>query len=110
LQAKTADTFGKIKRSMGKGILSVAPYLMKLLSIVGTIAMFIVGGGILVHGIPGSHDVLHHAEEVVRSFPVAGNILAAITSLVINTLVGILLGAIIVGAMSLGRRVFSKNS
>jgi len=109
LQARATDNIGKLKRSMGKGILSVAPYLMKLLSIVGTIAMFIVGGGILVHGIPGSHDVLHHADEFMRSVPVAGNILAIMVPLLINIFVGILLGAVVLGVVSLGRALFLKK-
>jgi len=109
LQARATDNIGKLKRSMGKGILSVAPYLMKLLSIVGTIAMFIVGGGILVHGIPGSHDVLHHADEFMRSVPVAGNILAIMVPLLINIFVGILLGAVVLGVVSLGRALFIKK-
>jgi uncharacterized protein len=46
-------------RALGAGILRVAPYLMKGLSIVGTAAMFLVGGGILVHGI----EALHHFAE-----------------------------------------------
>lgn len=50
-----------LARGIGRGILSVAPWLMKFLSIAGTTAMFLVGGGIIVHGIP----VLHHWLEGV---------------------------------------------
>ena len=50
---------GNIKHSFGRGILWFAPYMMKGLSIVGTAAMFLVGGGILTHGFP----VIHHWVE-----------------------------------------------
>lgn len=43
---------------LGRGLLRFAPILMKLLSVVGTIAMFLVGGGILVHNIPALHHLL----------------------------------------------------
>jgi predicted DNA repair protein MutK len=42
-------------------LLSAAPKLMKLLGVVGTVAMFMVGGGILSHGLPFAHDLIHHA-------------------------------------------------
>ncbi len=110
LKNKAKNLMGKLKRSIGKAILYTAPYLMKLLSIVGTIAMFIVGGGILVHGLPNSHDLLHHSSEFMHALPIAGNLLAAITPLLINTLVGILLGGVILGLVSLGRRCFLRTS
>ena len=48
-------------RALGRGLLVTAPWLMKVLSVVGTAAMFLVGGGILVHGLPW----LHHWTEAV---------------------------------------------
>lgn len=110
LKNKTDDLLGKLKRTTGRAILYIAPYLMKLLSIVGTIAMFIVGGGILVHGLPNSHELLHQISEVMHTIPMAGSLLADITPLLINTFVGILLGAIILGLVSLGRRCFIRTS
>ena len=50
-------------RAIGRGILSFAPWLMKFLSVAGTAAMFLVGGGILVHGVP----FLHHLREPVAA-------------------------------------------
>ena len=109
LKNKAHDLMGKLKRSSGKAILYVASYLMKLLSIVGTIAMFIVGGGILVHGLPNSHEILHHANEVMHAIPIAGNVLAAITPTLINTFVGVLLGGVIVGGGWLRASSFLKR-
>jgi predicted DNA repair protein MutK len=45
--------------ALGRGILAVAPWLMRGLSVAGTAAMFLVGGGIIAHGIPIIHDALH---------------------------------------------------
>jgi uncharacterized protein len=60
--ALTADTrdsgWARFKRAFGRGILYSAPYLMKFLSIAGTAAMFLVGGGILVHSIPALHHLI----------------------------------------------------
>lgn len=73
--------------SMGQGLLLFAPFLMKALSIVGTVAMFLVGGGILLHGIPAAHHVLPHAGMWYDSW--------------INSLTGLLLG-LACGALCLG--------
>ncbi len=100
----------RFKHASGKVILYAAPYLMKLLSIVGTIAMFSVGGGILIHGLPDGQALLHHASEVMHTVPMAGSFLAAITPLLLNTLVGILLGGVMLGLVSLWQRIlFRKN-
>lgn len=77
------------KRILGQGLLRVAPYLMKTLSIVGTAAMFLVGGGILLHGLPYSHEVLHHAEAAVHALPCIGEVLAPLTPTLLNLLVGV---------------------
>ena len=53
--------WGRALQSLGLGLLLSAPWLMKTLSVVGTAAMFLVGGGILVHGMP----FLHHALEAI---------------------------------------------
>lgn len=53
-----------VRHALGRGILAFAPWLMKALSVVGTAAMFLVGGGILLHGMPIAHGWLHHAEEL----------------------------------------------
>lgn len=77
----------RAKRALGRAILVAAPYLMKTLSVVGMIAMFLVGGGILVHGIPALH---HGLEHLVHGL---GGMLGALTPMLVNGLVGILAGA-----------------
>ncbi|MFQ3186733.1 MAG: putative DNA repair protein MutK, partial [Marinomonas primoryensis] len=78
----------KIIQQLGFVILKGAPMLIRLLTIVGTIAMFLVGGGIFVHGLP----VLHHVAELAVSGDIAQ--LPVMTS-IINTGVSLLVGLII---------------
>ncbi len=55
-----AEKRSTLAQWLGKGLLAVAPWLMKLLSVVGTLAMFLVGGGIVVHGIAPLHHAIEH--------------------------------------------------
>ncbi len=87
-------------RWLGGAILRAAPWLMKLLSIVGTAAMFLVGGGIVTHGVPGAHEVIHHIAHWAGTFPVVGGALAGATPLLMDGLVGILVGAVVLGAVT----------
>jgi len=97
----------KLARALGAGILKFAPWLMKTLSVVGTAAMFLVGGGILVHGIPGSHDWMHHLEEAVAALPAAGVVLAWLTPSLVSAVVGIVAGALVLALVSLVQRVIA---
>lgn len=79
------------QRALGRGLLHMAPYLMKLLSVVGMIAMFLVGGGILVHGVPMLHHGIQHLGEVMHTVPAATTWLP----LLANGLIGIVAGALV---------------
>ena len=92
-------------RWLGWRIMAAAPWLMKLLSVVGTAAMFLVGGGIVVHGIPGTHAVVEGATHAAGAVPLIGTLLAGLTPLLIDALVGILVGALVLGAVALSRRI-----
>ncbi|GGB79134.1 hypothetical protein GCM10011352_00970 [Marinobacterium zhoushanense] len=83
------------RAALGRFLLRLAPYLMKTLSVVGTAAMFLVGGGILLHGIPGSHDWLHHLAESAGNLPAVGVIVHGIVPTLINALAGIIAGALV---------------
>ena len=87
--------------AIGRGILALAPRLMKFLSIAGTAAMFLVGGGILVHGI----DALHHWIEAHAAGP-----LGWLWSNLFNAGVGIVAGALVLGAVALVGRLRGKAS
>lgn len=82
------------KQAFGRGILLAAPWLMKTLSVVGTAAMFLVGGGILVHGVPMlGHSIDEYASTLGWIGPVVTSSSAA--------LAGLLAGAVVVGLVSL---------
>ena len=89
-----------LRRALGRGLLVTAPRLMHLLALVGTIAMFMVGGGILVHGWPFAH---HLIEGVAASLaPLTGGaVLAAVTPTLLSALVGVVAGLLLVLAMTL---------
>jgi predicted DNA repair protein MutK len=93
-------------RALGRRILAAAPMLMKTLSVVGTAAMFLVGGGILVHGMPGTHDRVHAVVQAAETLPAIGGVLAALAPLLIDALAGIVAGALILGGMTAARRLF----
>lgn len=84
---------GQMAKKIGGGILSAAPYMMKTLSVVGTAAMFLVGGGILTHGVP----VLHHWIEGVGA--AAGTAGFAVPML-LNGVAGIIAGAAVLAVVS----------
>ncbi|OEC60816.1 MULTISPECIES: DUF808 domain-containing protein [Pseudomonas] len=89
-------------QAIGRGILRAAPYMMKALSVIGTAAMFLVGGGILTHGIPAAHEPIHHLAEA------AGSMGVAVPTLV-NGVVGILAGAVVLMGVSLVKKVLGKG-
>jgi predicted DNA repair protein MutK len=60
------------QRRLGRAILAGAPHLMRILSVVGTAAMFLVGGGILTHGFPGAHEAIDQLASPQRIFRCSG--------------------------------------
>jgi len=86
-------------RALGNGIVRAAPWLMKALSFAGTVAMFLVGGGILVHGLPP----LHHA--IVQAVAGLGGALQAVLPLLADGAVGVVAGGVVVAGMSLLQRL-----
>ena len=95
-----------IRRGIGAAILRLAPYLMKGLAIVGTAAMFLVGGGILVHGMPGGHELVHALAHGAGSIPGVGAMLAAAVPLLLDGVAGIVAGAAVLAGVTLGGRVW----
>jgi hypothetical protein len=68
LAKKTGDSlFAKTKRSLGKAVLKTAPKLIKTIGVIGTVAMFLVGGGMVLHGIPGGEHLLSTALTSISS-------------------------------------------
>jgi predicted DNA repair protein MutK len=94
-----ADAWATFKRAFGGAILRAAPWLMKALSVAGTAAMFLVGGGILTHGVPALHHAIEGAARAVGQWP-AGAWLAALMPGVLDAMVGVIVGALVLLAVS----------
>ncbi|HGM5554221.1 DUF808 domain-containing protein [Pseudomonas sp. JQ36] len=90
---------GAAAKGIGNAILRAAPYMMKGLSVIGTAAMFLVGGGILTHGIP----VVHHWIESVGA--AAGSAGFAVPVL-LNGVAGIIAGAAVLAVVSVVGRIW----
>jgi predicted DNA repair protein MutK len=89
------------KHAIGNALINAAPYLMKFLAVVGTIAMFLVGGGIVVHSIPNSHALVHLLVERVDMIPGGPLMLPAL----VNAVIGLLSGALVLAGISFFSRV-----
>lgn len=96
-------------RALGRGMLNVAPYLMKTLSVVGTAAMFMVGGGILTHGIPAVHHAIQHAAEATANVAGIGGLLQAITPTLLDALFGVVAGAAVLVLVTLVSKLRGKK-
>ncbi|MFJ2283315.1 DUF808 domain-containing protein [Pseudomonas sp. NPDC087803] len=90
---------GAAAKGIGNAILRAAPYMMKGLSVIGTAAMFLVGGGILTHGIP----VVHHWIESVGA--AAGSAGFAVPVL-LNGVAGIIAGAVVLAVVSVVGKIW----
>jgi predicted DNA repair protein MutK len=93
----------RMQRAVGRGLLLGAPYLMKGLSVVGTAAMFMVGGGILTHGV---HAAQQWIEQLAQSVAASSDILAALLPTLLNAGIGIIAGAITLLLVSLVTRLW----
>ncbi|XYI00269.1 DUF808 domain-containing protein [Sorangium sp. So ce1128] len=91
------------QQSLGRGILKAAPWLMKGLSVAGTAAMFLVGGGILTHGVPWLH---HHIEGMTHG---AGPVLGAVVPSLADAVVGVVAGAVVLGVVTAVKRALGLD-
>lgn len=100
LQKEARQQQQPFKYKLGSGILALCPWLMKGLSILGTAAMFLVGGGILVHGLPFLHHFIEHLH-----LPLPG-----LTAILFNAIVGIIAGIVVMLVVSMGQKLFVRNT
>ena len=104
-----SERAGGAARRLGEIILVGAPVLMKFLSIAGTAAMFMVGGGILVHGIPPVEHLLADAAAAAGGVAGIGGVLEVLTSTVLGALAGIVAGGVLVAAVTGIKRLAGKG-
>jgi predicted DNA repair protein MutK len=106
--AQGNSLLSRSRRGSGRLILTLAPYLMRTLSIAGTIAMFTVGGGILTHGVPAMHHGIEHLAHQIEHVGGVGKLLGPTSSFVLQALVGIAAGGVLVLLVTSLKRFWPK--
>ena len=96
----------RLRRWLGRAILGTAPYLLRTLSIAGTVAMFVVGGGIVTHGFHWLHDSIHQIAEHARHLPAIGNVLFYLVGPALDGLVGIVAGFLTLALVTIINRLY----
>jgi len=96
-------------RMLGAGIVRAAPWLMRGLSVAGTAAMFLVGGGILTHGVPALHHGIGTALAAVSQWPLSG-LWAVLTPALLNALAGIVAGGLVLCGVELVKRLTGRST
>jgi uncharacterized protein len=99
----------QIIRKIGSWLLTGTPYLMRFLSVAGTAAMFLVGGSIIGHGLPFLHHFSEHLVENLAKIPTFGGFLSTLTPLLLDCLVGLLVGAICVVLYEIATKLMPKK-
>ncbi|MDO9269992.1 MAG: DUF808 domain-containing protein [Methylobacter sp.] len=107
-QQPGVDLWTKIQHKIGRVCLQGAPYLMKLLAIVGTAAMFMVGGGIITHGIPVAHHFIEYLAQSTNAVSGIGGILETLTFSLLNAFAGIVSGALALAGVTIAERVYTR--
>ena len=98
----------RLVRALGRVLLGAAPNLMRSLSVLGTAAMFMVGGGILMHGTPGASETIHGVAQAAGGVAGIGAALAWLMPSVINALAGVGAGALVLLAVLCGKRAMAR--
>jgi predicted DNA repair protein MutK len=106
--AQQGGSFAAFRRGLGRLILNAAPLMMKSLTVLGTIAMFMVGGGILTHGIAVAHHSIESAALALSSTPMIGSMLAAVTPALLNAIFGVFAGGVVLLGVTAVQRLLAK--
>lgn len=111
LRKSMAGSFNSLQKTLGRGLLVFSPFLMKLLSVVGTIAMFLVGGGILTH----SFSLLHHIVQssvlfVNNIIPVLSTITSSVLSIILEGVFGLIAGVLVLFSVLLMKKLKQPNT
>jgi predicted DNA repair protein MutK len=108
--SRSRTALAAVQTALSSGILLSAPWLMKGLSVAGTVAMFLVGGGILTHAIPELHDFVHDQAESTRQVRGLGPLLAFVLSTLADLVAGVAAGSLALLAWSGVKRLRSARS
>ncbi len=96
MKEQSTSFIGHSKRKLGQFMLSFAPKFMRFLAVAGTVAMFLVGAGIITHGMTILTDLLHQLEHIAETLSWGGPWLVGLTPLLFNFITGLLIGACLV--------------
>ncbi len=109
--AKSSDKskLSHLKRGLGRLMVNAAPKLLKLLAVLGTIAMFTVGGGIIVHGIEPLGTAVHHFAEHAAELTHLGGVMSFTASTLINIVIGLASGAAALALVEGVKRVVGRK-
>ena len=105
-------TGGKFAQRIGRAILVAAPYMMKSLTVIGTVAMFMVGGGILTHGLAPVHHWIADVSAPLATMPAIGGLLSVLAPSVLDAVFGVIAGAVVLLLVTVVKRalnIFRKN-
>ena len=92
-------------RRIGRFILVAAPNLMKFLSVAGTVAMFLVGGGLLAHNVRFLHKFVERLSHFAAQAPLLGSVAETLTGMLLETCIGVVVGAVVVAVVLLVKMV-----
>jgi predicted DNA repair protein MutK len=101
-----AGAWARAQQSLGQGLLAAAPWLMKALAVVGTAAMFLVGGGILVHGF----GFLHHAVAALLAQLGGPGVVQTLLSTAADALTGVAAGGLVFAGLGAWKAAANRTS
>ncbi len=105
LEKHAEQACGQFCLSLGKGLLNFAPKLMKGITLIGTLAMFLVGGGILLHGLPWPHHWSEYISETIHQLPAVGTFFSSLSTILLNLVTGLIAGSIVMLIVSIGKKL-----
>jgi len=99
-----------LKNQLGRMIVAGTPYLMKFLSIAGTAAMFLVGGGILAHGISPAHHLIEAMKLRLQQIDGVGPVLATIGEMASQAVLGVIVGVCVLAVVQVAKKLKSAGA
>ena len=110
MEKKGPGVWPTFMRWIGWRFVIFAPWLMKFLTVVGTVAMFMVGGGILVHGFDQLQEAVQTLATDIAQIESVGPLLALLTPTLCSILIGIVAGGLVLASVTLSRRLMGREA
>jgi predicted DNA repair protein MutK len=103
------SAYERLLRTLGANILAFAPWLMRSLAIVGTAAMFMVGGGIIAHAIAPVQKFLVLLNTLTADLALLGGVLSALAPLLVDAIIGVAVGALSVAVFQMTNTLLGRK-